>query len=69
MGIKKMKIYIGQNGNTKIQVEGGQDGDCLAFTQTIEQALGKVEERELTAEYQSMDPLAITTREGLNETL
>ncbi|CAK0744523.1 conserved hypothetical protein [Gammaproteobacteria bacterium] len=69
MGIKKMKIHIGQNGHTEIQVEGGQYGNCLAFTQAIEQALGKVEQRELTEDCQALDPLAVPTRERLNEAL
>ena len=51
MGIKKMRIRIGRDGRTEIRVEGGQGDDCLAFTRTMEQALGQVEKRELTADY------------------
>jgi len=51
MGIKKMRIRIGRDGRTEIRVEGGQGDDCLAFTRSIEQALGQVEKRELTADY------------------
>jgi len=67
MSIKKMRIRIRRDGRTEIRVEGGQGDDCLAFTHAIEQALGTVEQRELTADYHEVDPLAVTTREHLNE--
>ena len=67
MGIKKMRIRIQRDGRTEIRVEGGQGDDCLAFTRGMEQALGQVEKRELTADYHNADPLAVTTRETLNE--
>lgn len=51
MGIKKMRIRIKQDGRTEIRVEGGQGDDCLTFTRAVEQALGQVEKRELTADY------------------
>jgi len=51
MTIKKMRIRIGRDGRTEIRVEGGQGDDCLAFTRAVEQALGTVEQRELTADY------------------
>jgi len=60
MGIKKMRIRIGRNGHTEIRVEGGQGDDCLAFTRAVEQALGQVEQRELTEDYyQETVPLSI----------
>lgn len=67
MGIKKMRIRIRRDGRTEIRVEGGQGDDCLTFTRAVEQALGAVEQRELTADYHDADPLAVTTRETLNE--
>jgi hypothetical protein len=51
MGIKKMRILIKRDGRTEIRVECGQGDDCLAFTQAVERALGVVEQRQLTAEY------------------
>jgi hypothetical protein len=66
MSAKKMRIRIERDGRTEIRVECGQGNDCLAFTQAIEQALGKVEQRELTADYQA-DPLVVESQEVLNE--
>ena len=51
MSLKKMRIRIKRDGRTEIQVEGGQGDDCLTFTRAIEQALGTVEQRQLTADY------------------
>lgn len=51
MSMKKMRIRIGNDGRTQIHVEGGAGADCLAFTQAMEQALGVVEQRALTADY------------------
>jgi hypothetical protein len=67
MGIKKMRIRIGRDGRTQIRVEGGEGEDCLAFTRTVENALGKVEERQLTADYYALDALAVQEREQLKE--
>lgn len=69
MGTKKMKIRINRDGQTEISVECGQGDDCLFFTKAIEQALGKIEQRELTADYQSGDAVTVTNRENLNEKL
>jgi hypothetical protein len=46
-----MRIRIGRDGRTEIRVEGGQGDDCLAFTRAVEQAVGTVEQRQLTADY------------------
>ena len=51
MGIKKVRIRIGLDGRTQFKVEGGQGADCIDFTRALEQAVGKVENRELTADY------------------
>ena len=66
MSTKKMKIHIDRNGHTEIRVECGQGDNCLAFTKAIEQALGQVEQRELTADYHA-DPLIIKNQETVNE--
>ena len=52
MAMKKMKIRITNDGRTEIAVEGGEGGDCLEFTNAMEQALGQVEQRELTEDYE-----------------
>ena len=64
---KKMRIRIGRDGRTEIKVEGGQGDDCIAFTRTLEEALGQVEQRELTADYHDADTLAVHAREELKE--
>ena len=51
MGIKKVRIRIGLDGRTQFKVEGGQGADCIDFTRALEQAVGSVENRELTADY------------------
>jgi len=51
MGIKKVRIRIGLDGRTHFKVEGGQGADCIDFTRALEQAIGSVENRELTADY------------------
>ena len=67
MGIKKMRIRIGHDGRTQIKVEGGEGDNCLAFTRAVENALGVVEARELTADYHVQDSLAVKTSEELQE--
>lgn len=55
MGIKKMQIRITKDGRTEIRVAGGQGEDCLAFTKAMEQALGQVQQRELTEDYHKQE--------------
>jgi len=43
--MKKMKIRIGRDGKTTLQVEGAVGDECLEFTRAFEQALGAVENR------------------------
>ena len=51
MPMKKMRIRIGNDGRTQIRVEGGEGASCLDFTKAMERALGTVEQRELTPDY------------------
>lgn len=51
MGIKKVRIRIGLDGRTQFKVEGGQGTDCIDFTRALEQVVGNVENRALTADY------------------
>ncbi len=67
MTIKKMRIRIGRDGRTRIAVEGGEGDNCLAFTRAVENAVGAVEQRELTADYHAVDTLAVDTREQIEE--
>ncbi len=51
MGLKKVRIRIGLDGRTQFKVEGGQGADCIDFTRALEQVVGDVENRTLTADY------------------
>lgn len=48
---REMKITIGPDGNVGIEVTGVPGGECVDFTQFIEEELGEVIEREHTAEF------------------
>lgn len=65
MTTQKMIIRIGRDGDTTIRVEGGEGESCLLFTRSVEQALGVVQQRELTADYHEHDPLAVTERDSV----
>ena len=39
--MKRMRIIINQQGQTSIDVEGGQGTDCLDFTRAVEEALDR----------------------------
>jgi len=49
--MKKMRIRIGKDGRATVKVEGVVGPGCLEFTKAIEEAIGEVEERELTDAY------------------
>jgi len=68
MALKKMRIRIAEDGRTEIAVEGGVGDDCLAFTSAMEGALGKVEQRTLTADY-DRETEAVTVSESEQPTL
>ena len=57
-----MRVRITKDGRTEIRVEGGQGEDCINFTKSLEQAIGKVQQREFTEDYEAQ-PLAVTTGE------
>ena len=67
MGIKKMRIRIGRDGQTTIRVEGGEGDDCLAFTKAVEAALGAVEHRELTEDYHRTVSEEVRIHQGVGE--
>ena len=68
MPMKKMRIRIANDGSTQIRVEGGEGPDCLDFTRAMEQALGVVEHRELTPDYDK-EPEQVPTHEHERTTL
>ncbi len=65
MGIKKVRIRIGLDGRTQFKVEGGQGADCIDFTRALEQVVGNVESRALTADYH--EPATDQVRDELKE--
>jgi len=47
----ELEIEIDAEGNVSIKVVNGDGASCVEKTKALEEALGLVEERELTAEY------------------
>ena len=47
----KIIVDIGPDGNTSVEAEGYQGGDCTAATGFIEKALGKILRRRRKREY------------------
>lgn len=65
MTTKKMIVHIDRDGATTIRVEGGEGDNCLLFTRSLEEALGVVQQRELSADYHEHDPLAVPASEDV----
>ena len=51
MESQEMEITISPAGEVKIQVKGVHGAGCLDLTKDLENRLGAVEDRQLTAEY------------------
>lgn len=60
--MKKMTITIKRDGRTEIRVQGAEGVECLAFTKAMETALGAVQTRELTADYEK-EPVTVRVNE------
>lgn len=60
--MKKMRIRIARDGRTEIRVEGAEGSECLAFTKAMENALGAVQTRELTGDYEK-EPVRVQVGE------
>ena len=65
--MKKMRIRIGRDGKATVRVEGVVGPGCLDLTKAVEEAIGEVEERELTDAYHEEVSEDIT--ENLEETI
>jgi hypothetical protein len=50
--MKKMRVKIGLDGKTTIQVEGAVGPECVEFTRLFEAALGEVEKRVFSEAYE-----------------
>lgn len=53
--MQKMKIVIDKNGKTVIHVEGVAGASCKDFTRVIENAIGVVQQCDLTDDYYKTD--------------
>lgn len=65
--MKEVKIHVtvSPQGETKIEAIGFQNNACLKETKELEEALGKVEKRELKAEGRIPEQqAALTTKVG-----
>ncbi|MFN3432142.1 MAG: DUF2997 domain-containing protein [Candidatus Sericytochromatia bacterium] len=51
MESQEMEITISPTGEVNIQVKGVHGASCLDLTKGLEQGLGTVEDRQMTAEY------------------
>ena len=49
--MQELEIIITPKGEVKIQVIGSQGKECLLITKSLEEALGKVKERNFKTEY------------------
>ncbi len=63
MPMKKMRITIKHDGRTEIRVLGAEGPECLAFTKAVEDALGTVQTRELTADH-AKEPVTVQVHDG-----
>jgi hypothetical protein len=51
MEMQELEITIDKEGQVQVAVRGVHGEGCLAVTRNIEEAVGRVEEREYTPEY------------------
>lgn len=49
--MKKMRIKINRDGKVTVKVEGAVGDECIAFTRLFEKAIGDVEKRVYTEDY------------------
>lgn len=61
---KDIFFTIDENGEVKIEVKGAPGEDCMKLTKEIEEALGLVEERSMTAEYYQQEETKVEVGSG-----
>jgi len=61
---KDIFFTIDENGEVKIEVKGAPGEDCMKLTKEIEEALGLVEERALTAEFYQQEETKVEVGTG-----
>ena len=57
--MKKMRVRIGCDGKVTVKVEGAAGPECVEFTSLFEKAIGDVEKREYTEDYNKEDEITI----------
>ncbi len=61
---KDIFFTIDENGEVKIEVKGAPGEDCMKLTKEIEEALGLVGERSMTAEYYQQEETKVEVGSG-----
>ena len=51
MDMQELEIQVDRDGNVTVHVKGVKGEECLALTNSIEDALGRVTDRSLTHEH------------------
>lgn len=69
MGVTKkdIEIVIGPDGEVSFEVKGAPGKKCLDLTKDIEEALGVVIDRSMTAEYYQQEKTSETIKVGGDE--
>jgi DUF2997 family protein len=64
---RELEIDIGRDGKVSIRVKGVQGGECMEFSQFLEEALGETVEQELTSEYYQVPASTETTAQQMRQ--
>lgn len=48
---QEIEVTISPDGSVSLRPKGAKGADCVELTRALEEAVGEVERRELTAEY------------------
>ncbi len=51
----ELEIEIGKDGKVRVRTSGAKGKSCLEYVKFVEQVIGRVESKELTAEYYEPD--------------
>ena len=66
MEMQELEITIDNDGRVHIRVSGARGEDCLALTQSLEEAIGEVKNRSFLPEYfeKNVAETWLSTRNG-----
>jgi hypothetical protein len=65
MEMQELEITIDRQGKVRVAVRGVPGEGCLAMTKNIENAVGRVEEREYTAEFYEQ-PVSVSSHQDIS---